>query len=537
MERAMSNNSTLSFLSASELCHALSDASPFPTAMIVGAQHVVRYANPAFCRLVGEPEESVLGMFAADCLPQCPGCIALLTHVNRTGEPKSHTERGTSLVKPLSWSYSVWPVLAQEGQPLGAILQVTEASELQSESTAMNEALMVSAVRQHELAAAADVLTAGMGHEIARRKESEEALASSEAKLRLALESARANTWEWNVKANTLQWSNEIPALPVIEKSRETAFETWRSMVYPEDHSAWDSLQEQAENCSSRIAVEFRVQDGGGAVHWMLLRGSLDGVEGGRVVSYTGIFLDVTERKQTERALLQSEKLAAVGRLAASIAHEINNPLESVTNLLYLARASTDYTETQSYLETAERELRRVSAISNQTLRFYKQSTNPTCVTCEELIEATLSIYQGRLVNSMVEIEKRKRATKPVLCFEGEIRQVLSNLIGNAIDAMHSGGRLRLRSREATDFKTGRRGLVLTVADTGGGIDPELLIKIFEPFFTTKGIGGTGLGLWVSKEIVVRHDGVLRVRSSQRMGHAGTVFTLFLPFDAVLRIV
>jgi PAS domain S-box-containing protein len=246
--------------------------------------------------------------------------------------------------------------------------------------------------------------------------------------------------------------------------------------------------------------------------------------------------VDVTESKRAELALMQTEKLAAVGRLASSIAHEINNPLESVTNLLYLARETARNPETREYLAIADRELRRVSVIANQTLRFHKQSSRPQWITCEELIESTISVYQGRLVNSNVQVDKRKRAANPVLCFEGEIRQVLSNLIINAIDAMHPrGGRLMMRSREGTDWKTGRKGLILTVADTGSGMSPDTAAKIFEPFFTTKEIGGTGLGLWVSDEIVQRHGGTLAVRSSQRQGRSGAVFTLFLPFEAVVR--
>ncbi len=248
------------------------------------------------------------------------------------------------------------------------------------------------------------------------------------------------------------------------------------------------------------------------------------------------VFRDITEQKRTNEVLIQTEKLAAVGRLSASIAHEINNPLESVTNLLYLARTSETVDDIHEYLDTAERELRRVSLISSQTLRFHKQSTRPTTVSCTDLFGEALSIYQGRLVNSHVQVEKRKRAQKNARCFEGEIRQVLSNLIGNAIDAMHpAGGRLILRSREGTNWKTGQEGLILTVADTGSGMTPAVAKKIFEAFYTTKGIGGTGLGLWVSKEIVERHRGFLRVRSKQKRGESGTVFALFLPFEAVQR--
>lgn len=256
----------------------------------------------------------------------------------------------------------------------------------------------------------------------------------------------------------------------------------------------------------------------------------------GSIQAITAASLEVTQQKKTEKALIQSEKLAAVGRLAASIAHEINNPLESVTNLLYLAQSSDDSAQIRNYIRTADRELRRVSAISNQTLRFHKQSTNPQEINCNVLIESVLSLYQGRIVNSGVHIEERRRTRRGVQCFDGEVRQVLSNLVSNAIDAMQpKGGRLLLRTRKATNWKTGQEGVVLTVADTGAGMSPAVLKRIFEPFFTTKDIGGTGLGLWVSQEIVNRHRGSLRVRSSQKKGYSGTVFTMFLPFDAATR--
>jgi len=258
--------------------------------------------------------------------------------------------------------------------------------------------------------------------------------------------------------------------------------------------------------------------------------------ENGTVCGIIVLGVDVTESKRAEQVLLQSEKLNAVGRLASSIAHEINNPLEAVTNLLYLAQRSAVSPTAQHYLEAAEVELQRVSAIANQTLRFHRQSTNPRPATAEDLIGGILPLYQGRLTNSPVTIERRDRTHRPFMCFDGEIRQVLSNLIGNAIDAMNpTGGRLLIRSREATDWTTGRKGVVLTVADTGPGMAPHTLSRIFEPFFTTKDTSGTGLGLWISREIVDRHRGVLKVRSSQSTLGSGTVFALFLPFDQEAR--
>ncbi len=243
--------------------------------------------------------------------------------------------------------------------------------------------------------------------------------------------------------------------------------------------------------------------------------------------------LQLMDNQKTAAALMQSEKLAAVGRLASSMAHEINNPLEAVTNLLYLSRKKAQDAEVQAWLDQADIELRRVSVTANQALRFHKQSTSPRAISCLSLFSTTLNVYEGRLVNSRIIVEKRKRASEPVECFEGDIRQVLSCLVTNAIDAMPGGGRLLVRSREGTDWRTGRRGLVLTVADTGIGMDKATQRHMYEAFFTTKGIGGSGLGLWVSAEIMQRHSGRILIRSSQREGQRGTVVSLFLPFEQI----
>jgi signal transduction histidine kinase len=251
-----------------------------------------------------------------------------------------------------------------------------------------------------------------------------------------------------------------------------------------------------------------------------------------------GVFVvctDVTEGHRAQKMLIQTEKLAAVGQMASTIAHEINNPLESVTNLLFLARQLAETAQIKEYLDLADQELRRIAAISSQTLRFHRQLTSPTEVQCEVLFSSSLVIYERRIQNLSIRVEKRMRATQSVLCYEGEIRQVLNNLIGNALDALSAGGRILLRSADATDPKTGRKGLRLTVADNGSGISPQVVKRIFDAFFTTKGFLGTGLGLWVCQDIVTRHGGYLRVRSSQRPERHGSVFYVFLPFDAVSR--
>jgi PAS domain S-box-containing protein len=256
----------------------------------------------------------------------------------------------------------------------------------------------------------------------------------------------------------------------------------------------------------------------------------------GTVTGITAASLEITQQRKAEQALVQSEKLAAVGRLASSIAHEINNPLEAVTNLLYLAAITDDILDVRKYLHLAEVELRRVAGITSQTLRFHKQASSPQAITGQSLFASVLTIFQGKFANASIEVLERHRAVEPVRCFEGEIRQVLSNLVSNSLDAMSShGGRLSLRTRITTNWTTGERGVALTVADNGTGISPAVIGKLFHAFYTTKGTTGTGLGLWVSKEIIDRHKGTLRLRTTQKPGMSGTVFVVFLPFNAAER--
>lgn len=258
----------------------------------------------------------------------------------------------------------------------------------------------------------------------------------------------------------------------------------------------------------------------------------------GVLTHFVGIQHDVTERVEFETALRESEKLAAVGRLASSIAHEINNPLEAMMNLLYLAQQSLPKTDgnaqTESYLQHVDDELRRVKLIAARSLRFYKQSDGPEAVLVSELLRSVLDVYTPRLANFHISVEKRERSTQHIVCLGSEVRQVVSNLITNSIDAMKSqeGGRLLLRTREATDFHSDRTGVLITVADTGKGMSPETKANIYKAFYTTKGENGTGLGLWISSEIVHRHHGWLKVRSRQHI-RPGTVFQLFLPFQGV----
>jgi PAS domain S-box-containing protein len=253
--------------------------------------------------------------------------------------------------------------------------------------------------------------------------------------------------------------------------------------------------------------------------------------------------IEITNLKKAEAALIQSEKLAAVGRLASSISHEINNPLEAVTNLLYLIALEPSLSaQAKGFVHSAQSELGRVSQIATQTLRFHRQAVAATLVTASDLVGAVVRLYTGRLSNSNIEVDARYSTETQILCFENDIRQVLNNLIANAIDAMRSGGRLMIRAHDAWEEipaegeagMSGRRpGVRVTIADTGHGMSAAVLARAFEPFFTTKDLNGTGLGLWISTGIVERHQGRLRVRSTEHPLHHGTVFALFLPCEEV----
>ena len=240
-------------------------------------------------------------------------------------------------------------------------------------------------------------------------------------------------------------------------------------------------------------------------------------------------FVDLTEQKRGEEVLRRTEKLAAAGRLAASIAHEINNPLEAITNCLYLLEQSSLEDSARAYLNLAQKELDRVTHITTQTLRFYRQSTRPVSTDLPELIHSVLTLYEARIRNNGIHIRCDFEGAPGILAFDGEIRQVLANLIGNAVDAMltKDGAReMLLRARPCRLWPVGERGVSIVVADRGTGIPADALRRIFEPFFSTKGITGTGLGLWVSREIVEKHRGRIEVRTRQG---AGTVFRITLP--------
>ena len=251
----------------------------------------------------------------------------------------------------------------------------------------------------------------------------------------------------------------------------------------------------------------------------------------GEIIGAAKILQDITEQKKLVAALHTSERLASVGKLAATIAHEINNPLEAVTNLIYLGKEHPDAPgEVRQYLESAEQELRRAAHIAQQTLGFHRSTSSASWIDIAAVAETIAGIYERKFSYKNLRIERQIEPDLTMFTWAGEFKQIFSNLISNAIDASYDGGRLIIRARSATHLRTGARVVRISVADAGSGISKENQSKIFVPFFTTKEHVGTGLGLWITKSLVEKRGGWVQIRS--RDSHpSGTVMTFCLPVE------
>jgi two-component system, NtrC family, sensor kinase len=242
---------------------------------------------------------------------------------------------------------------------------------------------------------------------------------------------------------------------------------------------------------------------------------------------------DITDRKLAEYALRTAEKLAATGKLANAIAHEINNPLEAITNLLFLARSSDSLGFVQEMLKLAALQMERVSRITKQTLAFHRESEYPIPVDAGAIVEEVAALYERIAAARRVRIEYDRQPTLTIYGFPGQLTQVFGNLIRNAAEAAPPGTTVTIRTREIS--RAGQTGTRVTIHDLGCGIPQEIQKKIFDPFFTTKDLKGSGLGLWVSKQLIQRHGGTIRFRTSQEAERTGTLFEIFLPVGGISR--
>ena len=243
------------------------------------------------------------------------------------------------------------------------------------------------------------------------------------------------------------------------------------------------------------------------------------------------VISDVTDRKLAEYALRTAEKIAATGKLANAIAHEINNPLESLTNLLYLAQASTDLETIHQYLGSANEELARISRITRQTLSFHRDTHVPVAIDLGNLLADVIDLFQKSAAARRVRVVFDRQPTAVIHGYPGQLAQVFGNLVRNAAEAAIPDTRICIRVRPAC--RAGRRGTRITIQDRGPGIAPDVQKMLFDPFFTTKELRGSGLGLWVSRNLVVKHGGTIKFRSSTRPERSGTIFEVFLPVNGL----
>jgi PAS domain S-box-containing protein len=351
-----------------------------------------------------------------------------------------------------------------------------------------------------------------------------------EEQLQLAAEVSGVGTWHMSLPENELYSSprcKEIFGVPADDQFR---YEDFLSVVHPDDRSLVEATIALALNPQGTglYELDYRIIHPDGTVRWLGAKGKAFFEEcAGETIAtrFIGSVLDRTERKRIQDALIEAEKLAVTGRLAASIAHEIRNPVDAAINLVYLLRTEPSELKRSEYLQQAEGELTRISEIATNTLRFYQTPTGAASFDLNELVETVLNLFRGRITTSKVSVETTLPSDMLVCAPRGEMRQVIANLVSNALDAMPEGGRLILRTRRFVNHRTGKLCVRLTVADTGIGMDSDVLSLVFEAFYTTKGANGNGLGLWLSREIMKKCGSSIKVRSA--VGR-GTVFHLSL---------
>jgi PAS domain S-box-containing protein len=333
-----------------------------------------------------------------------------------------------------------------------------------------------------------------------------------------------------DVQGNVVD-ANEALARIVDRTPAEISAANLFELTHPEDRARHRSMQEQL--LASQIpgfVIEKRYLRRDGSPVWVRNSVSLVNDDQNKSRHLISICEDISQHKRAEQALEKQEQMAAIGRLTSSIIHEINNPLEAVLNLIFLAQRSADLEEAMPYLRDAEEELGRASEITAQGLQFHRQPASPASANVIHIMQSVLALFKEKLRTGRVGIELQTQDAPELLCFAGELRQVFVNLIGNAVESMENGGQITIRVKSGTDWQTGDRGVRITIADTGSGMSLETRKQMYDAFYTTKGSGGSGLGLWVTARIVSKHRGHIHVRSRRAAQCGGTAFTLVFPY-------
>jgi PAS domain S-box-containing protein len=373
----------------------------------------------------------------------------------------------------------------------------------------------------------------GFVMDMSAQKQAEEELRVREQRFRQLADSLPQLVWEADAAGQALFRNGRFEEYFGIPGGQRIGDE-WPSYVHPEDRDVSIARYAHALATGEPYNNEYRLRRRDGVYRYFLARAVPIRNQDGAIDRWIGTATDIHEQKLAEDALRRSEKLATAGRLAASIAHEINNPLGAVTNLLYLAlRDKQINDETRNYLALAEQELARVAHVTSQTLQFHRQNSAPALADLAQVMDSAFTLFAARFKFKGIHVARKYTTAKQLHCCGDELRQVFANLLSNALDATPQDGYVTIRIREAVSPSTGKPGLRVTLADNGQGIPADLGRRVFEPFISTKEATGTGLGLWVTQGIVTKHRGNIRLRSSTRAPRNGTVFALFFPFEGI----
>jgi PAS domain S-box-containing protein len=436
-------------------------------------------------------------------------------------------------------SYLAVPVRGRGGDVVGCLLYghpdvdvFTHACEDLVSTVASQAAVAIDNVRL------SDNLTQEIAHVHAARVLQRQ----TSDRLHQALDAAQLGTWTWDRATDLLDLDQRAaslfhaqPHLPI------TRTELRKRVVATEDQAHTSESMQHFLESGGLYSAEYRVESPDGIQTWVSVSGNATFAPDGHEISgMIGTVQDITARRTQEHALRQSEKLAATGRLAATIAHEINNPLEAVTNLIYLSRTDPDVPQpVQFLLETADAELARVAQIAQQTLGFYRDTTRPIEIRLNDLLHSVVDLFERKMISRKIACSLD---LEPDLCInglQGEIRQVFSNLIVNAIDSFsysptHTSGKIHIRGRHRRGpHVRGGQAVSILICDQGSGISASARQRIFSPFFTTKLSVGTGLGLWVTRGFVEKQGGHIHFRS-RTDAPSGTTFRVVLPVHMAL---
>jgi PAS domain S-box-containing protein len=531
-----------------DLWGRIADASPIPLAALHGPDHIIHYVNPAFSILTGKRGDELIGNPFREMVPADDQCLALLARVYRTAQSETHIEE-TSAPHRLYCSYAMWPILAVDGRALGVILQVTETALAHERTRAMNQALMVGSVRQHELTDAAQALNAQLEAEIADRKLAEQQLEARNAEL------AESRHFAQSI-VETVQHPLLVLDTELRVKSANPAFhQCFRTtpdriegqVLYRAEGGRWDIPELRAllndvlpiEKSFENFEIAGEFADAG---YKVLLVGA-------RQLDHVQLILvsiqDITTRRTAENALRDTQerlrhaqKMESIGRLAGGVAHDFNNLLTSIlgySGMLLDSLAGPENLQQRDNLQLIVQSAVRASELTRQLLAFgRRQVLQPKILTLESVV-AGMERMLRRVIDDHIELRVESDAPRAFIQADpAQIGQVIMNLALNSRDAMVHGGILTLQTgivdipvnSGPEDLKPGQY-VVLTVKDTGIGMDRETQSHIFEPFFTTKAQGlGTGLGLSTVHGIVEQSGA--EIRFSSELGY-GTIFRVFFP--------